>query len=59
MTDPFRHTWPHGRCPDGDSVRAQEPLPDPLPPRDLRRARLAAALVAVVVLAGVVIGALR
>ncbi|WP_328339585.1 hypothetical protein [Micromonospora sp. NBC_00421] len=25
MTDPHRHTWPGGRCPDGDQI--------PRPPR--------------------------
>lgn len=52
------HPVRDGRAPlpDGQGV----PVPTgPLPPRDLRRARVIAALVALVVLAAVTIGALR
>ena len=44
--------------PDGQGV-PQPPLPPPLTPRELRRARLLAVAVAALVLAAIVVGAWR
>lgn len=55
---PGAHPVVDGSPPVPDGLGVPQPA-RPLPPRDLRRARLIAAVIALVVLAAVVIGQLR
>lgn len=56
---PPAHPVADGRPPTPDGDRVRQPLPPPLPPRVLRRYRLVAVVAAVVVLAAIILGALR